>query len=71
MRTGLVVNSPHCGLRTRLFPQCETMNSAEIAIGHFLIGVAINILLYGIMITQMYLYFATYKRPTPDQVLRQ
>ncbi|KIM66819.1 hypothetical protein SCLCIDRAFT_21597 [Scleroderma citrinum Foug A] len=38
------------------------MNSAEIAIGHFLIGVAINILLYGIMITQMYLYFATYKR---------
>ncbi|KIM66820.1 hypothetical protein SCLCIDRAFT_21598 [Scleroderma citrinum Foug A] len=37
------------------------MNPAEIALGHFLIGVAINILLYGIMITQMYLYFTTYK----------
>ncbi|KIM55389.1 hypothetical protein SCLCIDRAFT_1221229 [Scleroderma citrinum Foug A] len=38
------------------------MNPAEIAHGPFFIGVAINILLYGIMITQMYLYYSTYKR---------
>ncbi|KIM55390.1 hypothetical protein SCLCIDRAFT_30436 [Scleroderma citrinum Foug A] len=37
------------------------MNPAEIAHGPFLIGVAINILLYGIMVTQMYLYYSTYK----------
>ncbi|KAL4073095.1 hypothetical protein V8B97DRAFT_1916527 [Scleroderma yunnanense] len=37
------------------------MNPAEIAHGPFLIGVAINILLYGIMVTQVYLYFTTYK----------
>ncbi|KAL4080920.1 hypothetical protein J3A83DRAFT_4203351 [Scleroderma citrinum] len=37
------------------------MNPAEVAQGPFLIGVAINILLYGIMVTQTYLYFTTYK----------
>ncbi|KAG6332851.1 hypothetical protein ID866_6236 [Astraeus odoratus] len=37
------------------------MNPAQVAHGPFLIGVAINIMLYGIMITQTYLYFAAYK----------
>jgi len=34
---------------------------AEIALGPMLIGTVFNIVLYGIMITQVYLYFNTYK----------
>jgi hypothetical protein len=30
--------------------------------GDMLIGTTINILLYGIMITQMYIYYTTYQR---------
>jgi hypothetical protein len=30
--------------------------------GDMLIGTAINILLYGIMITQVYIYYTTYQR---------
>ncbi|KIM66841.1 hypothetical protein SCLCIDRAFT_21616 [Scleroderma citrinum Foug A] len=37
------------------------MNPAQIAHGPFLVGVAINIFLYGIMVTQMYLYYSSYK----------
>jgi len=35
---------------------------AEIALGPIFIGTAFNIVLYGIMITQVYLYFNTYKK---------
>jgi len=35
---------------------------AEIALGPMLIGTVFNIVLYGIMITQVYLYFSTYKK---------
>lgn len=34
---------------------------AEIAHGPMLIGFIFNVLLYGIMITQVYIYFVTYK----------
>ncbi|KIM89106.1 hypothetical protein PILCRDRAFT_212313 [Piloderma croceum F 1598] len=37
-------------------------NPAEIALGPILIGTVFNILLYGVMITQVYLYFSTYKK---------
>ncbi|KAJ7600786.1 hypothetical protein C8J56DRAFT_1038418 [Mycena floridula] len=35
---------------------------AEVAHGPMLVGFVLNILLYGIMITQVYLYFTTFKR---------
>ncbi|KAJ3555812.1 hypothetical protein NP233_g12117 [Leucocoprinus birnbaumii] len=35
---------------------------AEVAHGPMLLGVVFNVLLYGIMITQIYLYYTTYKR---------
>ncbi|KAJ7607355.1 hypothetical protein FB45DRAFT_948141 [Roridomyces roridus] len=35
---------------------------AEVAHGPMFLGLSMNILLYGIMITQTYLYFTTYKR---------
>ncbi|KAF5360543.1 hypothetical protein D9756_005115 [Leucocoprinus leucothites] len=38
------------------------MGPAEIAHGPMLIGIIFNVLLYGIMITQVYLYYTTYKR---------
>ena len=37
-------------------------NPAELAHGPMLIGLVFNVLLYGIMITQLYLYVTTYKR---------
>ncbi|KIO05961.1 hypothetical protein M404DRAFT_24752 [Pisolithus tinctorius Marx 270] len=37
------------------------MHAAQLAQGPFLIGVALDILLYGMMITQAYSYFFTYK----------
>ncbi|KAJ3565254.1 hypothetical protein NP233_g7744 [Leucocoprinus birnbaumii] len=38
------------------------MGPAEVAHGPMLLGVVFNVLLYGIMITQIYLYYTTYKR---------
>ncbi|KIM78193.1 hypothetical protein PILCRDRAFT_598781 [Piloderma croceum F 1598] len=35
---------------------------AEIALGPMFIGTVFNVILYGIMITQVYLYFSTYKK---------
>ncbi|EGO23892.1 hypothetical protein SERLADRAFT_450188 [Serpula lacrymans var. lacrymans S7.9] len=37
-------------------------NPAEVAHGPFLIGVVLNLVLYGIMTTQTFLYFTTYKK---------
>ncbi|KAL1708843.1 hypothetical protein EV121DRAFT_287095 [Schizophyllum commune] len=37
-------------------------NPAQLAHGPMLIGLVFNVLLYGIMITQLYLYVTTYKR---------
>ncbi|KIJ64623.1 hypothetical protein HYDPIDRAFT_28558 [Hydnomerulius pinastri MD-312] len=37
------------------------LNPAQVAHGPFLIGVIFNIVLYGIMMTQTYLYYTTYK----------
>ncbi|KAJ8080469.1 hypothetical protein PM082_017302 [Marasmius tenuissimus] len=36
--------------------------AAEIAHGPMFIGLLVNVLLYGIMITQVYLYFSSYKK---------
>ncbi|EGN98316.1 hypothetical protein SERLA73DRAFT_183263 [Serpula lacrymans var. lacrymans S7.3] len=38
------------------------LGPAEVAHGPFLIGVILNVALYGIMITQTFLYFTTYKK---------
>ncbi|KAJ3537862.1 hypothetical protein NMY22_g5417 [Coprinellus aureogranulatus] len=44
-------------------PSSTTMkNAAQIAHGPMLIGFTLNAILYGIMITQVYLYYTTYKR---------
>ncbi|KAF7307856.1 WD-REPEATS-REGION domain-containing protein [Mycena kentingensis (nom. inval.)] len=40
----------------------HTPGPAEVAHGPMFLGLTMNILLYGIMITQMYLYITTYKR---------
>ncbi|KAJ7270636.1 hypothetical protein B0H12DRAFT_774523 [Mycena haematopus] len=46
-----------------IFPLDATMKGpAEIAHGPMFLGLTMNILLYGIMITQIYLYTTTYKR---------
>ncbi|KAL1746607.1 hypothetical protein HDZ31DRAFT_81091 [Schizophyllum fasciatum] len=41
------------------------VNPAQLAHGPMLIGLVFNVLLYGIMITQLYLYVTTYKRDPP------
>ncbi|KAI3616271.1 hypothetical protein WG66_014033 [Moniliophthora roreri] len=36
--------------------------TAEVAHGPMFIGFFVNVLLYGIMITQLYIYFSSYKK---------
>ncbi|KAK0469178.1 uncharacterized protein EV420DRAFT_1492886 [Desarmillaria tabescens] len=46
------------------------LGPAEVAHGPMFIGFMFNVLLYGIMITQVYLYFTAYKQQACRQAIR-
>lgn len=49
-------------VRLHAFPRSSRTHAAASSYGPIFVGVVFNIFLYGIMVTQTYLYFNTYKK---------